>query len=86
MSGSLKPYLYFVLFAGITERITFSRVSNPSRRAIGNGEHICQNLALGAENEAIVLIFGNINTDTNHLKYLQTVYLMLGKTAEPLLL
>ena len=40
--------------------------------AIGNCEHICQDITIGTDDEAIVLIFRNINANRNHHnKYLQ---------------
>ena len=76
VSGSLKPYLYFVLRAsaatnGLQEPVKALRI-------VLDGEYICQSFAFRAEDKAVVLVLSNINSHTNHDEYLRCVYLMLG--------
>ena len=55
MSGRLKPYLYFALWCGALPDFLQQKVESIHR--VWNGKYICQNFTLGAENEAIVLVF-----------------------------
>ncbi len=76
MSGSLKPCFYFILRAnaaanGLQEPVKALRI-------VLDGEYICQNFTFRAKDEAVVLVFGNINTNANHDEYLRYVYLMPG--------
>ena len=41
-------------------------------------EVICQSFTFRAEDEAVVLVLGNVNTHANHDEYLRCVCLMLG--------
>ena len=66
MPGGLKPYFYAVLRFGADPEPVQQSVE--ALQVIGNGEHIRQNRALGAEDETVVLILGHINTNTNHSK------------------
>ena len=64
MSGSLKPYLYFVCRTSAATNGLEKSVK--AFRIIGDGEYICQDFAFRAEDEAVVLVLGNVNTHTNH--------------------
>ena len=55
MPGRLKPYLYFVLRCGALPDSLQQAVE--SIHCVGDGKYICQNFTLGADDEAIVLIF-----------------------------
>ena len=76
MSGSLKPYLYFVLRASAATNGLQQCVK--ALRIVLDGEYICQDFTFRAEDEAVVLVLGNVNTHANHDEYLRYVYLMLG--------
>ena len=56
MSGSLKPYFYFILRAGTAANSLQKCVK--TFRVVGDGEYVCQNFAFRAENKAVVLILG----------------------------
>ena len=76
VSGSLKPYFYFILRAS-----TAANGLQEPVKALGivlDGEYICQSFTFRAEDEAVVLVLGNVNTHANHDEYLRYVYLMLG--------
>ena len=64
VSGSLKPYFYFVCRLSTTADGLRKRVK--ARCVVGNGEHIRKHFAFRAENEAAMLIFRNIDTHTDH--------------------
>ena len=64
MSGSLKPYFYFVCRTGAAANGL--QQGSKSFCIVWNGEYICQDFAFRAEDEAVVLILGDINTHTNH--------------------
>ena len=64
MSGSLKPYFYFILRANAAAKGLQQRVK--ALCVVLDGEHICQNFAFRAEDEAVVLVLGNVNSHTNH--------------------
>ena len=64
MSGSLKPYFYFVCRTGTAANGLEKRVK--AFRIVGNGEYICQDFPFRTEDEAVMLILGNVNTHTNH--------------------
>lgn len=66
MSGSLKSYFYFVCWTSTAANGLQKYVK--SFCVVGDGEYICQDSALRAEDEAVVLVFGNVNTHTNHNK------------------
>lgn len=51
----LKPYLYFVLRCDAVPDSLQQAVE--SIHCVWNGKYICQNFTLGADDEAIVLIF-----------------------------
>ena len=70
MPSGLKPYFYFILRCG-TILDSLQQVVEPVQ-GIRNCEHICQDITIGTDDEAIVLIFRNINANRNHHnKYLQ---------------
>ena len=76
VSGSLKPYFYFILRAstaanGLQEPVKVLCI-------VLDGEYICQDFTFRAEDEAVVLVLGNVNSHTNHDEYLRCVCLMLG--------
>ena len=64
VSGSLKPYLYFVCREGAG--------SNPLQQnaeafsVILDSKHVGQHLAFRAEDEAVVLVLRHINSNANH--------------------
>ena len=76
MSGSLKPYFYFIFWTGAAA----NGLQEPVKafRIIWDGEHIRKDFTFRTEDEAVMLVFGNINTNANHDEYLRYVYLMLG--------
>ena len=76
VSGSLKPYFYFVLRASTAANRLQQHVK--ALCIVLDGEYICQNFAFRAEDEAVVLVLGNVNSHTNHDEYLRCVCLMLG--------
>ena len=55
MSGSLKPYFYFVLWHG-TLSDSLQKEVEPIHGVV-DSEHIRQDFPLGVDNETIVLIF-----------------------------
>ena len=70
MSGRLKPYFYFVLCMGAILDSLQQKVE--SVYVVGDGKHIRQDFTFGADDEAIVLIFRDINANrTYHNQYLQ---------------
>ena len=76
VSGSLKPYFYFIFWTGAAANRLQQHVK--ALCVVLNGEYICQNFAFRAEDEAVVLVLGNVNSHTNHDEYLRCVCLMLG--------
>ena len=64
MPGRLKPYFYAVLGRGAGAEFVQQGVE--TLQVVGDGKHICQNHALGAEDEAVVLVLGHIDTSANH--------------------
>ena len=75
MPGRLKPYFYAVLGCGASPELPKQGVE--ALKVIGDGEHICQDHALGAEDEAVVLILGHINSNANHNKTSNGEFVML---------
>ena len=75
MSSRLKPYFYAVLRCGTGP--DFVQQGVESLKIIGDSEHIRQDYALGAEDEAVMLIFGHINTYANHNKTSSGKFVML---------
>ena len=55
MPGRLKPYLYFVLRCDAVPDSLQQAVE--SIHCVGDGKYIRQNFTLGADDEAIVLVF-----------------------------
>ena len=72
MSGSFKPYFYFILRAGAVTN-GLQKCVKPFR-VIGDGEDICQDFTFWAEDKAVVLVLGNVNSNTNHEEYLRPVF------------
>lgn len=71
MSGCLKPYFHFVLRCGAVLD-SLQQAVEPIH-CIGDSECIRQDFPLGADDEAIVFILRDINTNRNHHnKYLQS--------------
>ncbi|CVK21937.1 hypothetical protein SSPH_04675 [Sporomusa sphaeroides DSM 2875] len=66
VSGSLKPYLYFV--QGQRTGTDFFQQVAKSFHAVLDGEHICKDFTLRTDDEAVVFILSDINPDTNHSK------------------
>ena len=64
MSGSLKPYFYFVSRER-TETVMLKQILE-SLPVFWDREHVRQHLAVQTENEAIVLVLGHIDFDTDH--------------------
>lgn len=64
MSGSLKPYFYFVSRER-TETVMLKQILE-SIPVIWDREHVRQHLAVQTENEAIVFVLGHIDFDTDH--------------------
>ena len=64
VSGCLKPYFYFVLRAGTAADCLEESVEPLC--IVWNGEHICQNFTFRTEDEAIMLVLSNIDSNTNH--------------------
>ena len=64
MSSRLKPYFYAILLCGTGPELVQQGVE--ALQVIGDGEHIRQDYALRAEDEAVVLVLGYINTNANH--------------------
>ena len=64
VSGSLKPYFYFVCRAGAG--LNPLQESIESIPIVGNGKHIREHFTFRAENKAIMLIFSDINSYANH--------------------
>ena len=62
--AGLKPYFYFVLRCG-TIPDSLQQAMKPVH-VVGNRKHIRQDFPLGADDEAIVLILRDINTNRNH--------------------
>ena len=70
MSGRLKPYFYFVLCMGAILDSLQQAVETIYR--IWDCERIRQDFTLGTDDEAIVFIFRDIDTNRNHHnRYLQ---------------
>ena len=72
----LKSYFYFVCRTGAATNGL--QKCFKAFRVVGNGEYICQDFTFRAEDEAVVLVLGNVNSHTNHDEYLRCVCLMLG--------
>ena len=71
----LKSYFYFVCRMcaatnGLQKHLKAFCV-------VWNGEYICQDFSFRTEDEAVVLVLGNVYTHTNHKNTLRCVYLML---------
>ena len=64
MSGSLKSYFYFVCRTSTATNGLQQGIK--SLCVVGDGEDICQDFTFRAEDKAVVLVLGNINTHTNH--------------------
>ena len=64
MSGGLKPYFYFVFRTGTATNGLQKGVK--ALCIVGNGEYICQDFAFRVEDEAVMLVLGDIDTHTNH--------------------
>ena len=75
MPGRLKPYFYAVLRCGAGPELVQQGVD--ALQVIGDGEHIRQGHTRGAEDEAVVLILGHINTNANHSKTSNGKFVML---------
>ena len=75
VSGRLKSYLYFVFRSGKAAYGLQQYIKTIC--IVLDGEHICQDFALRADDEAVVLVLDDINTHANHNEYLRYVYLML---------
>lgn len=75
MPGRLKPYFYAVLGGGTGPELVQQGVE--ALQVIRDGEYIRQGDALGAENEAVVLILGHINSNANHSKTSNGKFVML---------
>ena len=64
MSGSLKPYSYFICRCGTG--------ANPLQQClkalsvVGDGKDILQHLALGIEDKAVLLVLRHIDSNANH--------------------
>jgi hypothetical protein len=66
VSGCLKPYFYFVL--GRVAGLDSLQQATESLHVVGNGEYIRENFSFRIDDEAVVLVLGDINPDTNHSK------------------
>lgn len=66
VSGSLKPYFYFIFWTGAAANGLQEPVK--ALRIVLDGEYICQDFTFRAEDEAVVLVLGNIDTHANHSK------------------
>ena len=75
MPGRLKPYFYAVLGCGAGPQLVQQDVK--PLQTVGDGEHIRQGHTLGAEDEAVVLVFGHIDTNANHSKTSNGNFVML---------
>ena len=64
MSGSLKSYFYFVFWMG-TAANSFPKCLE-TFCSVWNGEYVRQNFAIRAEDEAVMLVLGDVNTHTDH--------------------
>ena len=66
MSCSLKSYFYFALFsrAGLD---SLQQVRE-TIHVVGDGKDIRKNFALRADDEAVVLVLGDIDSNANHSK------------------
>ena len=64
MAGCLKSYLYFVL--GRSAIPDSLQQTGEAVHVIRNGEHVSQDYAFRVENEAVVLVFGYIDTNRNY--------------------
>ena len=64
VSGSLKPYFYFISWTDAAANSLQQCVK--ALCIVLNGEYIRQDFALLAEDEAVVLVLGDINTHANH--------------------
>ena len=76
VSGSLKPYFYFIFWTGAAANRLQQHVK--ALCVVLDGEYICHSFTFRAEDEAVVLVLGNVNSHTNHDEYLRCVCLMLG--------
>ena len=74
MSSSLKSYFYFVIWTCAAVNLLQQGIK--SICIIGNGEYTRKGFPFRIQDNAIMLILGNINTHTNHNEYLRYVYLM----------
>lgn len=59
-SGSLKSYFCYVCWTGAVANSAQKHFK--AFRIVWDGECICQDFTFRAEDEAVVLVFGNINT------------------------
>ena len=64
VSGSLKSYFYYVLRSGAeTNRL---QEGVKAFRIVLDGEHIRKDFAVRAEDEAVMLVLGHVNSHTDH--------------------
>jgi hypothetical protein len=64
MSGGFKSYFYFIQIF-LKGRNCFKKASE-ALEIIGNRERLGKDLTIRGKDRAIVLVFGNIDTDVNH--------------------
>ena len=64
VSGSLKSYFYFVIWTAAAANGL--KQGAEALSIVWDGEYICQNLAFRTEDEAVVLVLGNVDTHTDH--------------------
>jgi hypothetical protein len=69
MPGSLKPYFYFVLRRGTLADPLQQTVK--ALQAVWNGENVREDFPIRVDDEAVVLVLGNVNPNRNHSKNLQ---------------
>ena len=64
VSGSLKPYFYFILRTSTAADCLQERVE--ALCVVRDGEYICQDFTFRADDEAVVLVLGHVNSYANH--------------------
>ena len=75
MPGCLKPYFYFVLGRGAGTNPVQQGIE--SIQVIGDSEHICQDFSFRVEDEAVMLVLRDIDTNRNHSKTSNGRFVML---------
>ena len=64
VSGSLKPYFYVILRTSTAADRLQKHIE--ARGVVPEGEHLRQDFALRADDEAVVFVLGNVNSYANH--------------------